>query len=86
MWNMLKIELLDSKHNLRASMIKLLGGNWFDFTDFIPDMLSILGNMLVMLNLTDLQSDVKLLLLLKVSIMVNISDVSWTLHSIFKTL
>ena len=27
---LLKIELLDSKHNLRASMIQLLGGNWFD--------------------------------------------------------
>ena len=83
---MLKIELFDSKHNLRTSMIQLLGGNWFDFTNFRPDMVCILGNILVTLNLTDLQSDVKLLLLLKVSIIFNISDVSWTLHSIFKTL
>ena len=88
---MLKIELLDSKHNLRASMIQLLGGNWLDllsktyFTDFRPDMLSILGNILIISKLTNLQSDVKLLLLFKLSIIVNISDVSWTLRSIFKT-
>ena len=73
---LLKIELLDSKYNLRASMIQLLGGNWFDllsktfFTDFRPDMLSILGNILIISKLTSLQSDVKLLLLFKLSIIV----------------
>ena len=64
---LLKIELLDSKYNLRASMIQLLGGNWLDllsktfFTNFRPDMLSILGNILIVSKLTNLQSDVKVL-------------------------
>ena len=73
-------------------MIQLLGRNWLNllsktfFTDFRSDMLSILGDTLIISKLTNLQSNVKLLLLFKLSIIVNISDVSWTLHSIFKTL
>ena len=49
-------------------------------------MLSILGHILIISKLSNLQSDVKLLILIKLSIIANISDVSWTLHSIFKTL
>ena len=48
-------------------------------------MLSILGNIFIISKLTNLQSDVKLLLLFKLSIIADISDVSWPLYSIFKT-
>ena len=63
-------------------MIQLLGRNLFDllsktfYTDSRPDMLSIPGNILIISKFTNLQSVGKLLLQFKLSIIVNISDVS----------
>ena len=54
-------------------------------TAFNPEILSILGNILIISKLTNLQSDVNVLLLLKLSIIVSISDVFFILFSIFKT-
>ena len=88
---LLKIELLHFKHNLRASIMQVVGGNWsylvsrMLLTAFNPATLSILGNILIISNLTNLQSDVNVLILFKLSIIVSISDVSFTLLSIFKT-
>ena len=81
-----------SKHNLRASILQAVYGNWswlalrMILTAFNPEILSILGNMLIISKLTNLQSEVKVLLLFKLSIIVSISDLSFTLLSIFKTL
>ena len=71
--------------------MQVVGGNWsylvsrMLLTTFNPATLSILGNILIISNLTNLQSDVNVLLLFKLSIIVSISDVSFTLLSIFKT-
>ena len=54
-------------------------------TTFNPEILSTLGNILRTSKLTKLQSDVKVLLLFKLSIIYSILDVSFTLLSIFKT-
>ena len=77
----LKIELLHSKHNLTASVMEVVGGNWsciesrMLLTAFNPEILSILRNILITSKLPNLQSDVDVLLLLKLSIIVSISDV-----------
>ena len=58
---MFKSELLHSKHNLRASIMQAVGENWSCLvsgtllTAFNPDMISILGNMLIISKLTRLQ-------------------------------
>ena len=86
---LLKMELLHSKHNLRASIS--VDGYWsclasrMLLTAFNPDILTILGNILTISKSTKLQPDVIVLLLFKLSITVTISDVSFTLLSIFKT-
>ena len=56
-------------------------------TDFNPEILSIRGNMLIISKLTNLQSDVNVfyLILLNLSIILSISDVSFTLLLVFKT-
>ena len=83
---LLKIELLHSKHNLRASIMQAIDGSWsclasrMLLTAFNSERLSILGNILIISKLTSLQSDVNVLLLFKLSIIVRISDVSFTLR------
>ena len=70
--------------------MQVVGGNWsylasrILLTVFNPDILSILGNILIISKLTNLESDVNVLLLFKLSIIVNISDISFTILSIFK--
>ena len=70
---LLKIELLHSKRHLRASIIQTAGGNWSCLASTIlltainPEVLSILGNILLISKLTSLQSDVKVLLLFYLS-------------------
>ena len=54
-------------------------------TAFNPEILLTLENILIVSRVTNLQSHVNVLLLFKLSIIVNISDVSFTLLSIFKT-
>ena len=60
---LLKKELLHSKHNLRASIMQVVGGNWsclasrMLLTAFNPEILSILGNILITSNITNLQSE-----------------------------
>ena len=54
-------------------------------TAFNPEALSRLGKMLIISKFTNLQSDVNVLLLFKLSIIVSVSDVSFTLLSIFST-
>ena len=88
---LLKIELLHSKHNLRVSIMQAVGRNWFCLasrtllTASNPDIISILVNIMIISKFTNLQRDVNVLLLFKLSIIVSISDVSFTLLSIFKT-
>ena len=71
--------------------MQAVGGNWsclasrMLLTAFNPEILSILENILIISKLTNLQSDFNVLLLFKLSITVSISDVSFTLLSIFKT-
>ena len=65
--------------------------NWFYLasrmllTPFNPEILSILGNILIISKLTNLQSDINVLLLFKLLLIVSVSDVSFTLLLIFKT-
>ena len=59
-------------------------GNWSCLA-VNPEILSILGNILIISKLTNLQSDINVLLLFKLSIIASISDVSFTILSIFKT-
>ena len=60
---LLKIVLLYSKHNLRASIMQVVCGNWsclasrILLTVFNPEILSILGKILIISKLTNLQSD-----------------------------
>ena len=62
---LLKTELLNSKHNLRALMMQVVGGNWSCLAPrillnvFNPKILSMLGNVLIISELTNLQSDIK---------------------------
>ena len=71
--------------------MQVVGGDWsclasrMLITAFNPDILSILGNILIISKFTNFQSDVNVLLLFKLSIIMSISDVSFTLLSIFKT-
>ena len=73
--------------------MQAVGVNWsflasrMLLTDFNPEILSIRGNMLIISKLTNLQSDVNVfyLILLNLSIILSISDVSFTLLSVFKT-
>ena len=70
--------------------MQVVGGNWcclasrMFLTAFNPEILSTLGNILIIPKLTNLQSNVNVLLSFKLSIIVSISDVSFTLLSIFK--
>ena len=77
---------------LRASIMQVVGGNWSCLTSrmlltaFNPEILSILGNILIILKLTNLMLMCYFYFkLFKLLIIVNISDVSFTLLSIFKT-
>ena len=69
-----------------------VGGNWSCITlrtlltAFKAEVLSILGNILTISKLTNVQSDVKVLLLFKLSIIVSIWDISFTQLSIKKLL
>ena len=71
--------------------MQAVGENWsclasrMLLTAFNPEILSILGNILIISKLTNLQSDVNVLLSFKLSITLSVSDVSFTLLSIFKT-
>ena len=71
--------------------MQAVGGKWsfpasrILIATFKPNILSILGNILIISKLTSLQLDVKMLLLFKLSIIISISDISFTLLSIFKT-
>ena len=73
--------------------MQAVGVNWcflasrMLLTDFNPEILSIRGNMLIISKLTNLQSDVNVfyLILLNLSIILSISDVSFTLLLVFKT-
>ena len=71
--------------------MQVVGGDWsclasrMLITAFNPDILSILGNILIISKFTNFQSDVNVLLLFKLSIIMSISGVSFTLLSIFKT-
>ena len=66
--------------------MQAVGGNWsyvvsrMLLTAFTPrpEILSILGNILIISKLTSLQSNVKVLLLFTLSIIVGFSDVSFT--------
>ena len=52
---------------------------------FNSEILSIPGNILIISKLTNLQSDVNVLILFKLSLIISISDVSFTLLLVFKT-
>ena len=73
--------------------MQAVGVNWcflasrMLLTDFNPEILSIRGNMLIISKLTNLQSAVNVfyLILLNLSIILSISDVSFTLLLVFKT-
>ena len=52
---------------------------------FNSEILSIPGNILIKSKLTNLQSDVNVLILFKLSLIISISDVSFTLLLVFKT-
>ena len=73
--------------------MQAVGVNWsflasrMLLTDFNPEILSIRGNMLIISKLTNLQSDVSVfyLILLNLSIILSISDVTFTLLLVFET-
>ena len=71
--------------------MEAVGGNWsclesrILLTAFNPEILSTLRNMLITSKLPNLQSDVNVLLIFKLSKIVSISDESFILLSIFET-
>ena len=87
----IKNRIVTFQTQLMASIMQSVCENWsclasrMLLTAFNSEILSRLGNILIISKLANLQSDVNVLLLFNLSIIVSISYISFTLHSIFKT-